>query len=138
MAGSATLEVAAPAALNPATILLAEDETALRALLARILILSGYRVLAARDGVDARRIWKDESERIHMLITDVVMPQLGGRALARSLSEQQPSLKVLYISGYNEDQLVHHEIETNDIHFLEKPFTPTVLLTKVREILASG
>lgn len=118
------------------TILLAEDESALRALIVRVLQVSGYRVLAAHDGVDARRIWTCESERIHMLITDVVMPQLGGRALAMSLSAQRPSLKVLYMSGYNDDQLVHHEIECNDIHFLEKPFTPAVLLTKVREILA--
>jgi CheY-like chemotaxis protein len=126
-----------PAAMSspPKTILLAEDEQAVRSLIRRILENEGYRVLTAQSGVAALEIWELHPDEIDMIITDVVMPHLGGSGLAEELRNRNPGLKVLFMSGYTEDAIVQHGIRSNLINFIEKPFTPTALIRKTREIL---
>ena len=120
-----------------ATILLAEDEAAVRALVKRVLMNAGYRVLAAADGVEAALLWRDHADEIDMIVTDVVMPQMGGRGLVNEISLIKPDLRVLFMSGYTADAIVHHNIETNAINFIEKPFSPAKLLEKIANILAA-
>jgi CheY-like chemotaxis protein len=95
----------------------------------------GYRVLTAADGVEALALAARFRERIDLLITDVVMPNMGGRELATRLAAQQPGLKVLYNSGYTEDAIVDHGVLEAGIHFLHKPYRLTDLTRRVREVL---
>lgn len=118
-----------------ATILLAEDEAAVRALVKRVLVGAGYRVYAASDGVEAAALWRNHASEIDLILTDVVMPQMGGRGLVTELTRERPDLRVLFMSGYTADAIVHHKIETNSINFIEKPFSPANLLEKVASIL---
>jgi PAS domain S-box-containing protein len=118
------------------TILLAEDDTAVRQLAAKVLRQWGYTVLEARDGDEALGVARSQRERIDLLVTDVVMPGLGGRALAVKVSEDNPSLRVLYASGYTADQLVQRDGRAR-VSFLAKPFLPLDLVRKVREVLDS-
>ncbi|WP_157368647.1 PAS domain S-box protein [Zavarzinella formosa] len=120
------------------TILVAEDEDSLRALTRRILEECGYAILAAADGEQAARMVTDFGQPIHLLVTDVVMPGMGGRNLAERLRERQPGLKVLYLSGYTDDAVVRHGILHDQVNFLQKPFTPTILARKVRDVLDDG
>jgi two-component system cell cycle sensor histidine kinase/response regulator CckA len=120
------------------TVLLAEDEDAVRALAVRILRKHGYHVLEARDGMEALRVSDNYSGFIHVLLTDVVMPRMGGRELVERLLPHRPGLRVLYVSGYTDDALVHYGIVTdNSTWFLEKPFTPAALAQKLREVIES-
>jgi two-component system cell cycle sensor histidine kinase/response regulator CckA len=116
------------------TILLAEDEDALRLLVLRVLVKAGYRVLQARNGAEAAVIWRRHAKDVDMLVTDVVMPHMDGPTLARELSAEGAKFKLLYMSGYNQDAMVHRGIQTNQIAFLQKPFTPAELIAKVQEI----
>jgi PAS domain S-box-containing protein len=117
------------------TILLVEDEEAVRTLAALALRLSGYTILEA-DGVeDALRILEKHTGPLQLLVTDVVMPGVGGRVLADRLTERRPHLKVLYLSGYTDDAIVRHGVLEAEAHFLQKPFTGTALARKVREVL---
>ena len=116
------------------TILLVEDETIVRELSERILEESGYHVLTARNGREAMSLFTDHPD-VQLLLTDVVMPHVSGRALAQRLTGTQPQLKVLYMSGYAEDMLHGLEDLTRSRNFLEKPFTPGTLVRKVREVL---
>jgi len=118
------------------TILLVEDETAVRELAARVLSEHGYTVLEAANGEEALRlIQENEKTEFHLLLADVVMPQLGGPELADRLMVTQPDLKVLFISGYtNSTTLSGNSGETRS-SFLSKPFPPEVLVRKVREVL---
>jgi two-component system cell cycle sensor histidine kinase/response regulator CckA len=117
------------------TVLLVEDEDALRTLSRRLLERNGYHVLEARHSGEALSICENEKETIHLLITDVVMPVMGGRELADRLLPLRPGMKVLYVSGYTDDAIIHHGVLNHDMPFLAKPFGPESLARKVREVL---
>jgi PAS domain S-box-containing protein len=117
------------------TILLAEDEAAVRRLARRILEECGYTVLDVECPEDALLVSGEQAGPIHLLVTDVVMPGLGGRELAERLVLSRPEMKVLYISGYTDDAIAHHGVLDPGVTLLEKPFTPDVLARKVREVL---
>lgn len=117
------------------TLLLVEDEPAVRALAASALRGRGYTVLEAANGAEALRTAQDHAEEVALLITDVVMPLLGGKELADRLQATRPDMKVLYVSGYTENTVVHHGVLEPGISFLSKPFTPASLARKVRDIL---
>jgi CheY-like chemotaxis protein len=118
------------------TILLVEDEFAVRELAGRVLREQGYTVLEAVNGEEALRLFqKNEEKEIHLLLADVVMPQLGGPELANRLAAKRPDLKVLFISGYTNSTTFPHNLGAKNTAFLSKPFPPEALARKVREVL---
>ncbi|HEY2543466.1 MAG TPA: PAS domain S-box protein [Gaiellaceae bacterium] len=117
------------------TILLVEDEDALRPIIARTLEEYGYSVLQARHADDALRIAGELQTEIHLLITDIVMPGLNGRELAEQLRANRPELRVLYSSGYPADTILRHGIESASVNFIEKPYAAAELLHEVRTSL---
>jgi two-component system cell cycle sensor histidine kinase/response regulator CckA len=117
------------------TLLLVEDDAGIRDLTVRILRGCGYRLLSARDGKEALAVAALQEGPIHLLITDVVMPQMGGGRLAAELSAQRPGMKVLYLSGDTDDAVVRHGVLEQGIPFLTKPFTLAALARKVRETI---
>ncbi len=117
------------------TVLVVEDEAIVRALTCHVLRESGYRVLEARHGRDALRLCEPHAGRIDLLVTDVVMPEMGGRELANRLAERVPGIQVLYLSGYTDDAVVRHGVLEAETAFLQKPFTGRALTRKVREVL---
>ncbi len=117
------------------TILVVEDEELVRHLVVRILERQGYRVLSAAAGDEALTLAADFEEPIHLLVTDVVMPRMTGDELARRLLVERPALRVVFVSGYTEDTVVHHGVLDAGVNFLEKPFTHEGLARKVREVL---
>ena len=112
-----------------------EDAQRVRAVVREILEMSGYVVLEARHGAEALEISNRHAGSIHLLVTDVVMPQMSGRELAQRLATLRPEMKVLYMSGYTDDAIVRHGVLASGIAFLSKPFTPDALALKVREVL---
>jgi PAS domain S-box-containing protein len=129
---------AAQAALGGSeTVLLVEDEESVRQLVRETLEAKGYKVLEADHGAAALRIVSAHQGAIDMLITDVVMPGMSGRELARQLATSHPQTKVLYLSGYTEDAIVHQGVLDPGTAFLQKPFTLQMLSRKVREVLSS-
>jgi|SRR5579871_2441263 len=117
------------------TILVVEDEPALRTLAATALQKRGYTVLEAAHGAQALQMAKDYPETIHLLVTDVIMPQMGGKELVTQLQSLRPDLKILYTSGYTDDAIVQHGMLEAGVAFLQKPFTPSQLIRKVREVM---
>jgi signal transduction histidine kinase len=117
------------------TILLVEDEDGVRELAREVLQGHGYTVIEACDGESALRIVEDRRERVHLLLTDVVMPKMGGRELARRLISRHPDVKVLYMSGYPDDALGEHGVLEPGAVLLQKPFTPQGMADKVRQVL---
>jgi PAS domain S-box-containing protein len=117
------------------TILLVEDEEMIRKAAREILEANGYLVLEASGGAEALMICRTHKAPIQLLMTDVVMPQMNGRELAEHLAALRPELKVLYMSGYTDDAIVHHGVLDAGIAFLEKPFTAKALTHRVRELL---
>jgi len=117
------------------TILLVEDDQTLRDLVQSILANCGYSVLAPKDPQEAHVICEQRASDIQLLLTDVVMPGISGRALAQTILSRNPVVKILFMSGYTENAIVHHGVLDFGTHFLQKPFTPSTLARKVREIL---
>jgi signal transduction histidine kinase len=117
------------------TVLLVEDEELVRKMTGEILQESGYQVLEAKDGLEALSIARQHDGPIHLMLSDVVMPQMGGRELAEHLISLRSETKVLYMSGYTDDAIVHHGVLDKGMSFIEKPFTPWDLTSKVREVL---
>jgi two-component system, cell cycle sensor histidine kinase and response regulator CckA len=116
-------------------VLLVEDEEGVRTLCRRVLAARGYTVLEAHDGADALRIASGCPGPIDLLLTDVVMPRMGGGEVAERLAALRPAIKVLFLSGYPDDAMVRHGILKQQFSFLQKPFAPAALTGKVRQVL---
>jgi signal transduction histidine kinase/DNA-binding LacI/PurR family transcriptional regulator/CheY-like chemotaxis protein len=116
------------------TVLLVEDDPDVRTAARRFLASHGYDVLVAVDGVDALRIIEEYKDRLDLVITDVVMPNMGGRELASTLRESRPELPVLFVSGYASSS-ARQSLSDEDVQLLEKPFTAQTLVARVRELL---
>jgi len=126
----------APATLRGSeTILLVEDQEQVRAVAAGILKRNGYHVLSASSAAEALRLGAAHAGKIHLLLTDLVMPQMSGAELANQLTTTRPELKVLCMSGYTDDSVVRHGVLDSRIAFLQKPFTPESLTRRIREVL---
>jgi PAS domain S-box-containing protein len=123
------------AARGEETVLLVEDEDAVRALVQQLLRAQGYEVLVARDAAQALRMVREHAGPVHLLVTDVVMPGLSGPALAGQITAANPRLKILYISGYTRDALTAQGGVGSGAGFLQKPFSAQELARKVRELL---
>nr|HEX4318478.1 GAF domain-containing protein [Kofleriaceae bacterium] len=117
------------------TILLVEDEEAVRTMVKTVLQRRGYCVITAGDGESAIDASEEYSGPIHLLLTDVVMPRMHGPDLARELALSRPEMRVLFVSGYTDDSVLRHGIEEGGVHFLQKPITAGVLTTRIRELL---
>jgi PAS domain S-box-containing protein len=117
------------------TILLAEDEEEVRRLSARILEKQGYRVLTASQGEEALEVCKAYTGPIHLLVTDVVMPKMSGRELAKRVGQFHPETRVMYMSGYTDDAIVHFGVLDEGMEYVQKPFTVDGLARRVREVL---
>ena len=118
------------------TILVAEDAVPIRKMVCAMLAQSGYRCLEASDGRDALDMIHAAPRAIHLLLTDVIMPNVGGIELARRVSRLNPEMRILFMSGYSDDPVVR-SIERSPGIFLAKPFTAAALLDKVRDMLAA-
>lgn len=117
------------------TILLVEDDEGIRKLVSGILLEQGYTVLVTRNGLEALKISEQHDDPIHLMLTDVVMPQMTVRELTERLAQMRPETRVLYVSGYTDDAIVHHGVLGEGMNFMQKPFTVDALLRKVREVL---
>ncbi len=117
------------------TILLVEDEDSVRELVTFVLEECGYKIMTAPEGLAALSLMAACQEKIDLLLTDVVMPRMGGRKLAETLLAQHPELRVLFMSGYTDDAVVRHGVLQANTNFLQKPFTPNSLAKRVREVL---
>jgi PAS domain S-box-containing protein len=117
------------------TILLVEDEPGVRHVVERMLALKGYTVLSANDGQEALQVGRDHVGPIHLLLTDVAMPVMGGRELAERLAPAHPEMRVLFMSGHTEDGMVRRGVRESVINFIQKPFRAEQLLAKVRKLL---
>jgi signal transduction histidine kinase len=120
------------------TILVVEDEPGVLEVAAEALRLQGYTVLTASSPAEALQLAQSDPEPIHLLITDVVMPVMSGRELAEYLIRIYPQMRILYVSGYTENTIVHHGVLEEGVHLLPKPYTPAQLIQKAREVLDSG
>ncbi len=120
------------------TVLLVEDEEALRRAAAELLILRGYNVLQAKDGLDALSVAKNHRSMIHLAITDVVMPHMSGGELAKELEMVRPETRVLFVSGYAGQTVLDHDVVNVEDNFLQKPFTSKQLASKIRAVLDNG
>jgi PAS domain S-box-containing protein len=131
--GSKSREATAPPGSE--TIMLVEDDDVVRCLARKVLEQAGYQVLDASGGEEAFRISRSHSAPIHLLLTDVVMPETSGKEVADRMALLRPSARVLFMSGYTDEAIVHHGIADSGVQFIQKPFSPNALATKVREVL---
>jgi two-component system cell cycle sensor histidine kinase/response regulator CckA len=120
------------------TVLVVEDEEAVRILVCRVLESNGYRVLEAGHGAEALVICDEQKDPIHMLMTDLIMPDMSGKQLAERVSAQRPETKILFMSGYTDNAILHHGVLESGTNFLQKPFTPSTVVRKVRAVLDGG
>lgn len=119
----------------PATVLLVDDEPALRRLLAMVLQEEGYRVLQAGDGEEALSVARRHGGGIDLLVTDVAMPRRSGAELAAELTERHSNLQVLFVSGYSDSRLLSRGVDEARVHLLVKPFAPEQLVERVAALL---
>ncbi len=119
----------------PATVLLVEDEQTVRTVAREVLVRSGYQVLVAEEGMQALAVARTHRGPIDLLLTDVVMPGMSGRELAEALAQERPETRVLFTSGYTDDEVVHRGVSADTVAFLAKPFTPETLVSRVAAVL---
>jgi two-component system cell cycle sensor histidine kinase/response regulator CckA len=120
------------------TILLVEDEESVRSLVARALRIRGYNVIEAANGEIALEIVRQATAPIHLLITDVVMPNMDGPTLVRAVRRSRPDMAVIFMSGYAEESFRRNDEKAEDLHFLPKPFGLKQLAGKVKEVLSGA
>jgi CheY-like chemotaxis protein len=120
------------------TILLVEDSDQVRNMTANILSRRGYHVLQAENGQTALDLLQTHAATVHLLLTDVVMPEMNGKELYVKAAELHPDIRVLFMSGYTDDVIAHRGILDEDVNFIQKPFTVLGLTTKIREVLDQG
>jgi CheY-like chemotaxis protein len=120
------------------TILLVEDESAVRRAAAEFLRLQGYTVLEAKDGLDALSVAQSCGSTIHLAVTDVVMPNMSGGQLAQELARLRPETRLLFVSGYAGKTVLDHNVLDLENNFLQKPFTLKQFASKIREVLNRG
>jgi CheY-like chemotaxis protein len=120
------------------TILVVEDEDAVRTLLCSILQKQGYTILHAKNGGEGLLVCEQYVGKIHLMMTDVIMPAMSGGDLANRVQGIRPEMRVLFMSGYTDTAIVHHGVLAPGTAFLEKPFTPLTVARKVREVLEGG
>jgi signal transduction histidine kinase/ActR/RegA family two-component response regulator len=140
-AGARTAPAPAARAAAPSgteTVLVVEDDAAVRAISVYALEASGYAVLQAGAGRDALRVVAEHDGPLHLLISDVIMPDMGGRMVADAVRARRPGTRVLFLSGYTDDAVVRHGVLHEEVAFLQKPFTLDALARKVREVLDGG
>lgn len=118
-----------------ATVLVVDDDDAVRAVAAKVLRRSGYVVLEAGSGPEALRVARESGGAVDLLLTDVVMPELGGRELSELMRAAYPGLRVLFMSAYTEDEILLQGVEVAEVSFLSKPFSLESLIRSVREAL---
>jgi len=114
-----------------------EDDMMIMRMIAKVLNSCGYKVLCADDGQMALRIAGEHKGSIHLMLTDIIMPNMGGRELAERLFENRPDMKILYMSGYTDNAIVHHGVLEKGLSFIQKPFSSNNLRKKVREVLGN-
>ncbi|MGH7668194.1 MAG: response regulator, partial [Gemmatimonadaceae bacterium] len=117
------------------TVLVVEDESALRQLAERSLAAAGYHVLTAPNGSEAAFVLEQQGDKIQLMLTDVVLPGISGRVLAEQMLSLHPGLRVLFTSGYTDDTLVRHGVSADPTHFLAKPYSVASLIRRVRDAL---
>jgi len=127
----------AASAKGTETVLLVEDDRRLRILMGNTLREAGYTVLQAPDAEDALEVARTHATPIHLLLTDVVMPGMNGRVLSERVKLLRPEILVLFMSGYSNDAVLRHGIQTASAHFIQKPFSMDTLMTRMRELLQS-
>lgn len=121
------------------TVLVVEDEPSVRHLACGVLEAQGYEVLSASNGQDAlQRVHEHRGAPVRLVLSDVIMPLMGGKVMAEWLKTSYPDLKIIFTSGYTDDAITHHEIDEIGVEFLPKPYTPAVLARKVRQLLDTG
>jgi CheY-like chemotaxis protein len=127
---------AGPLPRGTETLLVVEDEPAVRHLAASVLEAQGYNVVRANNGQDALRVVREhKGSPIRLVVTDVIMPLMGGKVMAEWLKTTYPDLKILFTSGYTDEAIAQHGVLEPGVAFLPKPYTPAVLARKVRELL---
>jgi two-component system, cell cycle sensor histidine kinase and response regulator CckA len=133
----APIAVGAGSGVGNETILLVEDDDRVRALVSNMLRKNGFSVLLASAGDQALEIAARHRGRIHLLLTDVLMPGLNGRMLSERLTATRPETRVLYMSGYSDDDILRLGVKKNAAHFIQKPFSVDALIHKIRDTLNS-
>jgi signal transduction histidine kinase len=123
---------------NYETVLVVEDEDIVRELVCEVLEDQGYNVMCARDGIEALNMAEQYDGPIHLLVTDVIMPHMNGHELAGKLSQLRPDMKILYVSGYSDNDIGDHGVLDPRYELLQKPFTPQTLARKIREVIREG
>ena len=118
------------------TILVADDEISIRKLIRDTLEPLGYKIIEAADGEEALELFRRSECKIDLLLTDVIMPKMTGKKLAKILLAEKPGFKVLYMSGYTDNVIAHQGVLDEDIEFINKPLVPSLLTKKIREVLA--
>src|SRR5512134_3074364 len=126
-----------PAMSGTETLLIVENEAAIRNLLQMALRKSGYMVLAAESGREALDLLRDHRGSVDLLITDVMMPDMDGPELVRQMSQVRPETRTLFMSGYTDDALGDRGVLPSNVNFIQKPFSPKAIAQKVRDILDS-
>jgi two-component system cell cycle sensor histidine kinase/response regulator CckA len=123
---------------NFETVLVVEDEEIVRDLVCAVLEEQGYNVMCAADGLEALEAAENFDGTIHLLVTDVIMPHMNGPELAAKLSRIRPAMKILYVSGYSDNDIGDHGVLDPRFELLQKPFTPQTLARKIRDVIHEG